>query len=87
MRDLLGVEAALDHRFEDVERQFGFSRHSIPPPRRRMPDGAGSGVASRGLEGYRFGARSRFDLTWLFRTKRCERMSLERSLSHAEEEV
>jgi hypothetical protein len=31
-----------------------------------MPDGAGSGVASRGLEGYRFGARSRFDLTWLF---------------------
>jgi hypothetical protein len=27
------------------------------------------------------------DLTWLFWTKRCERMSLERSLGHAEEEV
>ena len=27
------------------------------------------------------------DLTWLFWTKRCEKMSLERSLGHAEEEV
>jgi hypothetical protein len=27
------------------------------------------------------------DLTWLFWTKRCEKMSLERSLDHADEEV
>jgi hypothetical protein len=44
-------------------------------------------IAEGGASGEYSNESTRDDLTWLFWTKRCEKISLERSLGHAEEAV